>query len=190
MISSVLSKTSKKITINQLQKICGFLNFLGRAIVPGRAFTHRLYAYTSVMNSKGVYLKPHHHIRINQKMKLDVENWLTFFRNPQIFCRPFMDFRPTTAWDIDMYSDATRNWRLGVRAICGKHWLYQRYDYHFMEKYNPSIEYLELYALVAGVLKWLRLYCNKRIYLYCDNQSMCAMVNSTSSSCKNCMVLI
>ena len=39
MIDSILSKRSNKITLNQLQKICGFLNFLGRCIVPGRAFT-------------------------------------------------------------------------------------------------------------------------------------------------------
>ena len=37
MILHVLSK--KKVTILQIQKICGFLNFLGRCIVPGRAFT-------------------------------------------------------------------------------------------------------------------------------------------------------
>ena len=29
----------RKITVHQLQKNCGFLNFLGRAIIPGRAFT-------------------------------------------------------------------------------------------------------------------------------------------------------
>ena len=33
------NKTTCKITVLQLQKICGFLNFLGRAIIPGWAFT-------------------------------------------------------------------------------------------------------------------------------------------------------
>ena len=33
----------KKMTVKHMQKICGFLNFLGRCIVPGRAFTRRLY---------------------------------------------------------------------------------------------------------------------------------------------------
>ena len=48
MIQFILNKRSKgkalKITVLQLQKICGFLNFLGRAVVPGRAFTWRLYS--------------------------------------------------------------------------------------------------------------------------------------------------
>ena len=45
MITAVLNKNKarkaaqRKITVLQLQKICGFLNFLGRAIIPGRAFT-------------------------------------------------------------------------------------------------------------------------------------------------------
>ena len=46
MIQFILNKkclpqSKHKITIHQLQKICGFLNFLGRAVVPGRAFTRR-----------------------------------------------------------------------------------------------------------------------------------------------------
>ena len=35
MINQVLKKKSSKLTINQLQKICSFLNFLGRCVVPG-----------------------------------------------------------------------------------------------------------------------------------------------------------
>ena len=35
LIERILTKKSKKITVNQLQKICGFLNFLGRCVLPG-----------------------------------------------------------------------------------------------------------------------------------------------------------
>ena len=47
LIQEILAKKSKKVTLAQLQKICGFLNFLGKCVIPGRAFTRRLYAYTS-----------------------------------------------------------------------------------------------------------------------------------------------
>ena len=67
LISDILDKTSGKVTVKQLQKICRFLNFLGRCIVPGRAFTRRLYA------KLGSSMKPHHHIRINGEMQLDLE---------------------------------------------------------------------------------------------------------------------
>ena len=39
LIESALAAKKSKITLKQLQKICGFLNFLGRAIVPGCTFT-------------------------------------------------------------------------------------------------------------------------------------------------------
>ena len=113
LIQSVLDKQSQKITLNQLQKICGFLNFLGRCVIPGRAFTRRLYAYTA--NDK---LKPHHHIRVNAEMKQDLEMWLTFLQHPAVYCRPFLDFEKfLVADEIDMFSDASG--KLGMGAFCG-----------------------------------------------------------------------
>ena len=56
LISEIINKDSKKVTLKQLQKLCGFLNFLCRCVVPGHAFTRRLFAYTAGN------LKPHHHI--------------------------------------------------------------------------------------------------------------------------------
>ena len=38
-IAKVLDSKKKKITLHELQKICGLLNVLGWAIIPGRAFT-------------------------------------------------------------------------------------------------------------------------------------------------------
>ena len=83
LIDSILNKKSKKVTLNQLQKVCGFLNFLGRCVIPGRAFTRRLYTYTA--NDK---LKPHHHIRVNAEMRDDLKMWVTFLKHPTVFCRP------------------------------------------------------------------------------------------------------
>ena len=87
LIESIIGKESRKVTLNQLQKVCGFLNFLGRCVIPGRAFTRRLYYYTA--NDK---LKPHHHIRVNAEMREDLAMWLQFLQHPAVFCRPFMDF--------------------------------------------------------------------------------------------------
>ena len=113
LIQSVLQKKSKKLTLNQLQKICGYLNFLDRCVIPGRAFTRRLYAYTT--NDK---LKPHHHIRINAEMRADLTMWLSFLKHPAVYCRPFLDFSCVLVADeIDMYSDASG--KIGMGAYCG-----------------------------------------------------------------------
>ena len=45
LIYDILKKKSKKIRLHQLQQLTGFLNFLGKAVMPGRAFTRRLLLY-------------------------------------------------------------------------------------------------------------------------------------------------
>ena len=72
MISKMLKK--RKTTLRDLQRLTGFLNFLGKGLVPGRAFTRRLYAH-----GHGI-LKPHHHLNINQEMRLDLEMWEEFLQ--------------------------------------------------------------------------------------------------------------
>ena len=184
LIDSILTKKSGKVTLSQLQKVCGFLNFLGRCVIPGRAFTRRLYAYTA--NDK---LKPYHHIRVNGEMRADLHMWLTFLRHPSVFCRPFLDFSHILVADeIDMFSDASG--KIGMGALCGSEWMFQIWNPSFIAKYKPSIEYLELFGVTAAVLTWIHQFKNKRIILFCDNQSVVDMINHTTTSCKNCMVLV
>ena len=180
LIESILDKKSGKVTLHQLQKVCVFLNFLGRCVIPGRAFTRRLYAYTA--NDK---LKPHHHIRVNGEMREDLRMWLTFLQHPTVFCRPFLDFSAVLVADeIDMYSDASG--KIGFGAFCGTAWMHKT----FIRKFNPSIEYLELFAVTAAVITWIHQFKNKRIILFCDYRSVVDMINLTTTSCKNCMVLV
>ena len=185
LIGLVLNNPSKKVTLLQLQKICGFLNFLCRCVVPGRAFTRRLYAYTGTKEGK---LKPHHHIKVNQEMREDLKMWLNFLNNSAVYCRPFIDFKKT--WDaeeIDLYTDASG--KIGSGGHCNDEYFHAIWDREFL-KMKPSIEYLELHAVVTAVLIWIHKFRNRRIILFCDNKSVVDMINSNSSSCRNCMVFI
>ena len=89
-----------------------------------------------------------------------------------------------------MYSDTTKNPELGFGAICQASWTYSRWDPEFIKSKNPSMKYLELFGVVAGVLNWVHRFSNRRIILFCDNSSIVDMINNTSSKCRNCMVLI
>ena len=183
MIDFVLAK--KSITVIQLQKVTGFLNFLGRCIVPGRAFTRRLYSH---FNSK---LKSHHHIKVSSEMKLDLTVWSKFLKTPQVYYRPFMDFsKVLVAEDLDFYSDASKNPNLGFGAKFGPSYLFAKWDKQFILDCDPSITYLELYALTAAVLAWGHKLSNRRVILYCDNIGACGIINHMSSTCKNCMILV
>ena len=184
-IDRLLSK--KKAKVLDIQKVCGLLNFLCRCVVPGRVFLRRLYASTNNHN-----LKPHHHIKLTEEHKLDLVIWKQFLEHPQIVARPFMDFNTAvlTLVDIDMYSDASRNFKLGFGAYCGTEWTYGQWDARFMEICQPSIEYLELFGVAVAILNWIKLFKNKRIILHCDNEAVVHMINNTSAKCKHCMILL
>ena len=145
--------------------------------------TYRLTAATTK-------LLPHHHVRINKEIKMDLEVWKTFLEYPNSFCRPFMEFGKLTAMDIDMYSDASRNFSKGFGAYCHSRWTYGIWDKEFMQVAQPSIEYLELFGVTVAVINWIKLFKNNRIYLLSDNESVVHMINNTSSKCKNCMILL
>ena len=94
IISRILSK--KKATVKELQSMTGLLNFLNRAIVPGRAFTRRMYAKFSLTDQNGNPLKHYHHVKVNQELKSDCKVWLNFLTNARdnsntSLCCPFID---------------------------------------------------------------------------------------------------
>ena len=179
----------KKVTVLQVQRLCGYLNFLCRCIAPGRAFTRRLYAmYTG---SKGQVLLPHHHVNVKSENKTDLIIWRDFLKHPNIFCRPFTDYRMVTSDDILMYSDASGNYRkCGFGAWCQTSYMYSTWEADFVTRVKPSIEYLELFGVTAGILTWIHRFTNRHVTLFCDNKSVRDMINGSSARCKNCMYLI
>ena len=64
------------------------------------------------------------------------------------------------------------------------------WDQTFLEDKKPSIAYLELFALTIAVKLWAPLITNGRVCLFVDNISVVSMINSMTSRCKNCMVLV
>ena len=185
LLEYFLSPATKKTTVHRLQKLCGFLNFLCRCVVPGRAFTRRLYSHYSPK------LKPHHHIKVNAEIKSDLAVWYEFISKPDIYCRPFMDYTDYTAVDINMYSDASGNFQKGgFGAYCDNEWMCKSWKESGIAEYRLNIDYLELYAVAAAVLKWIHKFQNRRIYLFCDNKGARDMINASSAKNKNSMVLI
>ena len=71
-------------------------------------------------------------------------------------CHPFVDFAKHNAESqiLSFTSDASKNSKLGMGAVFNNRWFIKQWPAQFIEKYNPSIEYLELYALVTALLMW------------------------------------
>ena len=109
-----------------------------------------------------------------------------------ILCRPFIDFEATsTATILEFYSDASMT---ALGATYGNRWIVGIWGKQFTQIERPSIEFLELFALVAAILAWgwkdeLK---NSWVVVYCDNKSVRDMINGTGmvSHCHQCMKLL
>ena len=195
----------KKATVKELQSLCGYLNFLCKAIYPGRTFAQRMYAqYSDVVNFAGsendhkicnFKKKQYHHIKLSSEFKIDCRIWLEFLTGEisTVVCRPMtdlVDINKIQLKDIGLYSDASVSKRLGFGSILKTHWIQEFWPEGFVENNKPSIEFLELYALIAGVLTWELELSNIRAILHCDNMAVVHMINNMVSKCANCMRLL
>ena len=155
LLHSVISRN--KITIKTVQCLTGTLNFLNRAIVPGRAFTRMMYTKLKIRNACGELLRPYHHVNVNREFRRDCLTWTTFLENANSnrLCRPFVDWSDTNmAKVMNFTSDASRSDKLGMGAVYNTRWMFLKWDSRFIKEKQPSIEFLELYALTAAVLEW------------------------------------
>ena len=179
----------KRSTVKDLQKLSGLLNFLHRAIYPGRAFTRHMYAKFASLT-----LKPHHHINLDAEFRSDCLMWLTFLESntPSVYCRPFTDFdKSVKATELDFYTDSSAAPRLGFGGMFRKQsYFVGQWELGYILKFKPSIEYLELYAVCIGVYIWSDHIRDLTVVLHCDNISVVSMINNTTSGCKHCMHLI
>ena len=201
LLERFLSK--KKATVGELQSLCGFLNFLNHAIFAGRTFTRRMYSkYSAVLlkakdqesaDPSKTILQKHHHVRLDAEFKLDCRVWLEFLNSDQtaVVNRPMVDLSKTETSEIlNFYSDSSANPKLGFGCIFKNEWIFEQWEPEFIVTNSPSIKYLELFGLCAGVFTWENQLKNRRITVFCDNQSVMEMVNSGVSTCKNCMFLL
>ena len=59
---------ARTMTILKLQQLTGLLNFISRAIVPGRTFTRRMYAKYAKLTT----MKPHYHVSLTRNSRQTV----------------------------------------------------------------------------------------------------------------------
>ena len=143
-------------------------------------------------------LKPHHHVRLDREFKLDCKVWLQFLEMEgtvtlnNIVNHPMTDIlsHEVTSTEICFYSDASASKLLSYGCIYNTMWIQGFWDPGFIERNKPSIEYLELFALTAGIFTWQTYLADCRFTIFCDNTAVVAMINNMVSSCKSCMVLL
>ena len=117
MIRRMNSK--RKVTLEELQKLTGVLQFLTKAVQPGRSFLRRLYDLT-----KNLYL-PSHLVWLNFEALQDLHAWeifLTQFQGSLILEK--IDWKKDSNWKL--FSDTSG---LGYGAVYGNKWIQAKFPY-------------------------------------------------------------
>ena len=138
--------TKRKAKVKEMEQLTGYLNFLNKAIVPGRAFTRRMYAKFSATKQ---VLRAYHHVTLDREFKEDCRIWKTFLETNahQLISRPFIDLEVSlNARELRFYTDASAKLTLGFGCIFNNEWIYKQWENSFIHEENPSIEFLELYV--------------------------------------------
>ena len=172
----------KSCTLKELQSLIGTLNFACRVIPPGRPFLQRMVALTRNIT------KPHHHIKLSAGFFLDLHMWQKFISGWN-----GAGFFLSTAWvdsdSLSLYTDASGT--LGFGGIFGSKWFHGHWEHHQqLSQPDMSIAWQELFALVVACHLWGSDFANKRILLFCDNESVVSIVNSKRSHVPRVMDLL
>ena len=189
MLSTGESKGNSKwkVSVHQLQQLTGLLNFLCRAVPAGRPFLGRMYKLISQaapahLRNTTYTPNPNFKIHLNQGVVEDLHAWLDFLTNDNFQIHrevPFTSFLGKHEKGPLIYADASGKSSLGWGSIFPKKrmWMYGKWHLSLFAERKPSIQLLELYALVVAVDVWVLLLQNKQIRLRSDNWSTVCELN-------------
>ena len=165
-------------TKRQLLSLIGKLAFACKVIPAGRIFLRRL---LDTAHSVDGFEKQ---VPITEDTIKDVEWWLRFsseWNGVAFFLEP--DWTP--AHEFQLFTDAAGN--LGYGAYWNCHWFSKPWPPNLL---NKSIEWKELYAIVAACKVWGKHWSGKRLLFHCDNDAVVHIWLSGRSHCPDLMDLV
>ena len=185
LISKIcLVRDKKTVKLKHMQQLIGSLNFAARVIVPGRPFLRRL-----INSTKGV-TKPHHHLKVTNSMRQDLDMWLNFFKNYN-GVSVFHDRFWVNNEDVELFTDSAAGPGMGFGAVFGRKWTYGIWPQTWHDReITRDITVLELFPIFVCLVVWGELLQNKKILFHSDNQSVVYILNSLTSKSDNVMVLV
>ena len=175
MLPSWLEK--KTCTKRQLLSLIGKLSFICKVVRPGRIFLRRLIDLSMSVQRLS------HHININKQVREDIKWWWDFlptWNQKSLIPESFQ----ITSTDIQLFTDASS---AGFGAIYGKAWIQGTWD-GVAQKY--SIDFKELFAIVAAVFTWGSQWEGKRIVFVTDNLPITQIWHKGTSRSSEIMVLV
>lgn len=168
----------KKVTLRELQSLCGLLNFACQVVVPGRAFLRRMFDLC-----KGVK-QPHHRIKLSRHVKEDLKVWENFLIQFNGKCF-FLNDKVVSSDSLHLFTDASG--ALGYGAVFQQSWFFGLWDKNWLEM---SITIKELYPIVLAIELWGHKLANKSVCFNCDNEALVFILNKQTSKERQLMFLV
>ena len=171
---------AEEMQLKKIQALIGSLNFVCRAIPPGRAFLRRLIGLTIGFTEGSA------RIRVGTGAKRDIAMWIEFLThfNGAVM---FLESQWVSNSTLELYTDAAQS--IGFGCFFQNHWTCSLWPSSVQAR-STAISYLELYPLVVAIELWGNLMCNKKVKFWCDNQAVVAIVNKKSAKCPRTMILV
>ena len=116
-----------------------------------------MYRKLALKDKNSEPLRKHRHVYLSKDFIQDCKVWLKFLYDADDtrLCRPFFDFSTLKSSKIlNFYSDAAKHPKLGMGAVFNSRYFMQAWDPKFIVEYDPSIKFLELFALTSALLCW------------------------------------
>jgi hypothetical protein len=181
-IQVLLSK--KKATLKEIQSLIGSLNFCCREIPIGRPFCRRL------INAICGVTRPFHHLKVKNGMRLDLNMWLSFFKNHNGIS-VFHDRFWVSNEDVQLFTDSAGGSGRGLGIFFQGHWCQAKWPLTWHKKgITKDITVIELFPILVAVFIWGSELKNKKIKFRCDNEAVVHILNTLTSKSDNVMCLV
>ena len=111
----------------------------------------------TITTKTGQKLCHYHHVQMDKEFKDDCRVWKNFLESPNniSLCHPYIDLQKfETSQMLNFFTDSSANPSMGFGCIFNNHLIFGQWEPGYIERYKPSIEYLELAVLCIGILSW------------------------------------
>ena len=167
---------SRTVKLRDMQSAIGILQFSTNVITPGKAFVRRL-----IDTTIGI-VKPFHYVTVSKAAKKDILMWSDFFEHHNgktLFLTDTND-----SMSLNLHSDASK---MACAATFNDMW----FTIAFPETWSTkNIAYLEYFPILVALEIFGIKLANQHIIFWCDNRSVCDIINKQSSKDVDIMVLV
>ena len=173
-----------KISLLELQSLCGKLNFVCRAVCSGRPCLRRFYEAMSCLK------EPDHRLRINFEKKQDFSIWLTFLKDFN-----GVVYFPSQEWEhsdvLKLYTDSSGSGNCGCGCFLNRKWSFFKWpDSWIKSEILQDLSVLEMDPVILAFMLWGDVLQNRKIILRIDNEALVSVINKQTTKSKRLLILI